>query len=179
MQAMIVGASGTAIYGAIVASFGFVLACASLVWNVINTVRDRRARRTPDVYAHLVIDLPTNNAALAFANAGSGLARGTLFLLVDGGKSYVGGLKVPYLKADERSELDLPQTFQPKLAGRAILVWGFMDTDGNVHLRSNKTTEKRLVPHPSTVDLVDFFVEVYPDEAIPSQLQRGKFLIGE
>jgi hypothetical protein len=61
------------------------------------------------------------------------------------------------------------------LGERDTMVWGFMDIDGNVYLRSNKNDRKTIKyrevrKRPNQlVDLIAFFREIYPDVAVPEE----------
>jgi hypothetical protein len=51
------------------------LALMSVGWNIYNAISERKAKRRPDVHASVVVDAADPNSALAFINAGPGMAR--------------------------------------------------------------------------------------------------------
>ncbi len=149
--ALILGIAGTAL--------GFL----ALSWNIYNAISERTARRKPDVHASLVIDGADPNSSLAFMNAGPGLARGPQYLMVENGTLYQGGIGTAFLIAGAYKELDMGFR-STKL--RSTLVWGYMDVDGNVHLRSNDGRQARY-KHPTRVELGEAFTRFYPNEPLP------------
>ena len=166
-------AGGVAIYGAFVATVALVFGGGSLIWNVINSRSERKARRSPDVHAVVSISAAGANSTLDFANAGPGLARYVEFLLVENGLAIHGGVGKPYLGLDQEATVNLPFA---STVSRSTFIWAYMDTGHNVHARSNNG-DLYLYTHPTRVDLGQIFQRFYPNVTIPEHVPFG--ILGE
>ena len=117
----------------------------------------------PDVHASVTINGSGAHSSLALINAGPGLARHVLFLLVESGRICQGGIGTVFLLPEAHVELDLDFR-STKL--RSTFVWGYMDIDGNVYVKSNDGKRVRY-KHPARVELGDAFRRLYPKESLP------------
>jgi hypothetical protein len=124
----------------ILSLFATGVALISLGWNIYNAITERRAKRKPDVHASVVFDGADPNSALAFVNAGPGMARNPMFLLLEDGHLCQGAIGTAFLLAEAHKELDLGFRSTKR---RSTFVWGYMDIDGNVHV--SRTTARTLV----------------------------------
>jgi hypothetical protein len=140
------------------------LALISVGWNIYNAISERKAKRRPDVHASLVVDGADPNSALAFINAGPGMARNPLFLLLEDGHLCQGGIGTAFLPAEAHKEFDLGFRSTKR---RSTFVWGYMDIDGNVHVKSNGGKHARH-KHPARVELGEAFRQFYPSESLPA-----------
>ncbi|MEJ7791287.1 MAG: hypothetical protein WKF65_04875 [Gaiellaceae bacterium] len=163
-----------AAYGAVVATFAFILAGLSLGWNIVNAIREARARRSPDVHGVLTVDPAGNVSALEFGNSGPGMARHLFYLLVEHGTVYQGAIPSPFLVHDERQKV-VVLPFATNTA-RSTFVWAYMDSDHNVHARSNHGA-RYVYKHPARVEIGETFQRFYPHLTLP---ERPPFpLLGE
>jgi hypothetical protein len=144
---------------------GTGLAAIVALWNIYNAISARKALRKPDVHASMVIDGAGINSSIAFVNAGPALARHPTWLLIENSQVYQGGIGSAFLLP--QGHVDLPLPFRSQEI-RSTFVWGYMDVDGNVHVRSN-SGERARYEHPARVELGEVFKRFYPDVPIPPQ----------
>lgn len=155
---LIADASGVAIYGGIIATLAFVIALASLIWNIVNALVARSQARLPDVHATLW----RTRRQLVFYNSGPATARHLVYLLVENGEVYQGSL-VPFLRSGGEESAELPFA---SVEDRSTFVWAYMDIDHNVHCKSNGDAFY-IYQHPTRVEIGEVFTRFYPDVEIP------------
>jgi hypothetical protein len=163
---MATAASATAIYGAVVASLALLVAGAAFIWNIVSWIGERRERRAPDVHGAVVVDHDKHQSVLVFANAGHGVARHLIYLLVENGAVYQGFVRNLFLRHMQQIESD-PLPFA-STSPRSTLVWAYMDADNNVHARSNNG-DRYTYTHPTRVEVGEVFRRFYPGVLLPAR----------
>jgi hypothetical protein len=125
------GASG-ADCGAVIGALGFALALGLAILAIYSAVRDRRDKRRPDVHAALVIDGARHSSALAFVNAGRALARHVMWLLVESGQAFQGGIEAAFLLPEQTATIPLPFGAPSGVAASCGRTWTLMATSMRV-----------------------------------------------
>jgi hypothetical protein len=153
---------------AIVAAYAAVVSTCALVWGIRTEIHGRR----PDMVGSLVKS-GAGPSALVFFNSG-GLARTPHYLGIDAGNLFHGAVAA-HLAPGTQTVVNLP--FASSLT-RTRMIWGWIDSHGNVDVRSNdgdrrRYSRRKVSNGAVSTEMTDLFKKLYPRVTLPAGFHVG------